>query len=153
MWHLHPGLVVEVPERQLLRTSVLVLGVVVHVVVPGRGGFTVQNLSVIRTFGQKEGQSLVCVEGTLSRLKTGEKSSRAASAIATPGSENFHAATEAKHQAMAFPASSIENIPILSGHVRCKHDLEAHGPSRHEGNKSDHQSLSGAHRCWERRAR
>ena len=25
MWHLHPGRVVEVPERQLLRTSVLVL--------------------------------------------------------------------------------------------------------------------------------
>ena len=49
MWHLHPGRMVEVPERQLLTYVSAGAGVVVYVVVPGRGGFYRVELSVIRT--------------------------------------------------------------------------------------------------------
>ena len=61
-------------------------------------------------------QSFVFVQGTVSRLKTGEKSSRAASTVATPGSENFHAATGVKHQTKHIASSVIVSFfpPILS---------------------------------------
>ena len=41
MWHLHRGRVVELPERQLLRTSVLVRVLLYILEVPCCGGFTV----------------------------------------------------------------------------------------------------------------
>ena len=41
VWHLHPGRTMEVPERQLLHSCLRLLVVVVHVVVPDRGGFVV----------------------------------------------------------------------------------------------------------------
>ena len=76
-------------------------------------------------------QCLVFVGCAVARLKAGHERSRAASAVVTPGSQDFHTAARIKLQSVASWSSSRDRIAMSPVQLHRTHDLLALGLSMH----------------------